>query len=449
MHDCIRREVSERLTALNVPLLYLPSLTTEAPPKSTPHLAIHCTPLSLLPTKKSIIVIMNKTFEDLGIWAYRVLSKHGGIDAGSSVSFFKDVRRRAEIRARKKAVASGRNVKEQPVTPDEIEAEAPGLLILNPGQLLYSYKEGQSMTPMSWDARPRKSAVHPAPKIHSVHNFVPDNRTAMEHTEFVFKHIIGKPEIVSPDAELYLIGVAGDGSEDVIKFLADRVDPSLSDVSFNAVAINAREKVQNDSQTQHRRSADKKAIRDRVAAIALTAPLPINHVIGAPVPLDKANSGILELLAARARAWSPSEFKIDTALENPTSDLMEKLDNAAAQDSEDARQAVFDELDQVAVDEAGLFLCPRVSAGPEKHDECVVPAAYESILDWFEEVKEKGGAGLGSVTGGKNYKNEMLEVSEEVVQAKKDRRVLPDMVKWGPEEDGGSSSLGAGLSNLD
>ena len=371
---------------------------------------------------------MNKPFEDLAIWAYRTLSKQGGINAGSAVSLVQEIRRRASIRARKLAVTAGRNIKDSPPTPDEIEAQTPGIIILNPGQLLYSYAQGRAMTPMSWDARPRKSAVHPAPRIHAVHNFVPGNRSADEHTDFVFRHIIGDPAIVSPSAELYMISIA-DGADGLLEYLADHVEPSLSEPS------------KPDKGQQAARASEKSALRDRIAAIALTAPRPINHVIGSPVPLSSSNRGILQLLGSRARAWCTSDFPVDTPLENATPDLLAKLEAAAAQEDERARDAIMGELDETAVAEAGLFLCPWVSGGRQKYDECVLPAVYERVLDWFEVVEEKGGAG--------KYENGILDISEEVVRAKRERRVLPEVGGWGAEEDEVGSSPSSGLVDVD
>lgn len=190
------------MTTLGVPTLHVPTLSPLRPSAQIPTLQILATPPELLPAKKRVIVVVNRSFEDLALWSYRVVNRAGGINAGSAVSFVKDIQ--------------ARFVKQK---EHNEKTEEPGLIILNPGQLLYSYKHARAMTPISWDALPRKSAVHPAPIVHPQYNHIESNATASEHVRFIFEKLLDNPALVAPDAELYLIGLC-DGGDLLLKYLS-------------------------------------------------------------------------------------------------------------------------------------------------------------------------------------------------------------------------------------
>ena len=159
---------------------------------------------------------MNRAYEDLGIHSYRILSKSGGIYTGSAVSLVRSLRRRAEERASRSSTS--------------VEEEMPGVIVMNPGQLLYSYRRGCAMTPMSWDAMPRKSCVYPAPRIDDKWNRVDGNEGIKEHVIFVFEKVLGDETFVRKDAALYIIGLC-DGGEEVVKYL----ESNCKSLRFEAV----------------------------------------------------------------------------------------------------------------------------------------------------------------------------------------------------------------------
>ena len=133
--SCLRDEVVKQSISLGLVPLYLPHLSTEKPYAQEQQMKILTTEQSALQKKKRVIVVMNEGKQDLGIWSYRILG-NDNIDAGSCVSLVKELDKRGEA------------------------YEAPGLIVMNPGQLCYSYRLGQSMTNSSWEALPRQSAVH-------------------------------------------------------------------------------------------------------------------------------------------------------------------------------------------------------------------------------------------------------------------------------------------------
>ena len=257
--DCARAEVIKRLTALGIKPLYLPSLTPDPPASFTPTLPIACTPLDLLRRKRRIVVIINRAREDLAVLSYRALSRSGGISGGSAVSIVEELRVRAEKDAQKNRTV--------------VEEEMPGVVILNTGQLLYSHTYRKAVTPVTWDAMPRASATHPPANVHEEWNRIEGNKNFEEHIHFVFKELLSNAQYVDSQAELYIVGLL-EGGDQVVKHISD------SD------------------------------IHDRVAALALTAPVSV-YASTSDVPLN-GNDGFLRFLSQRARAWKLSNHPLNT-----------------------------------------------------------------------------------------------------------------------------------------
>lgn len=170
---------------------------------------IYCTPQSELRTKKSIIIAINNGATDLGVWSYRSLYREGGLEGGSCISLLKALHSGTEFRvpSHSDSDLNGKG-----------EEEEPGLIILNPGQLLYSHRRSAALTHTSWLDQPRPSAVHPAPLIHPVHNLIPGNTSAATHVAYVFDNIVCNPSYVSPTARLYIIALV-DGCRWLLEYL--------------------------------------------------------------------------------------------------------------------------------------------------------------------------------------------------------------------------------------
>ena len=83
--------------------------------------------------------------------------------------------------------------------------DAWGMVVLNPGQLLYSHNLGGAISHASWNSLPRPSAVHPPVRKDYQANFITGNETPEEHIRFVFEKVVGNQSVVAPDAELYVI----------------------------------------------------------------------------------------------------------------------------------------------------------------------------------------------------------------------------------------------------
>lgn len=104
---------------------------------------------------------------------------------------------------------------------EDTEKNTPGLIVMNCGQLLYSYKHEQSMTVRSWSAMPRKSMCHEPIQI-VAENHVEGNRDPKEHIKFVLDNVIHNKDFVAEDAEIYVVAIEN-GAETLLDILgADR-----------------------------------------------------------------------------------------------------------------------------------------------------------------------------------------------------------------------------------
>lgn len=248
IHTCVRKIVLCSLDEMGVKQLYVNGDTFVEGKPEGPHTQILTTELEMLKNKHDVIVVVNEHMQDMGIWAYRLLMKEGGIDSGSAVGLAKKLRAWASSTAVQDSIACVETVEkvieklkldgaEGEATSKRAEDRVTGLIILNPGQLLYSHQLNESMAQPTWMARPKKMALDDHIRIDPVHNRVPGHKTPEAHIASVFDHVIQK--ITRKDVRLYVVGLS-DGGEDMLKyldskFMADAQDP-LGDM-LEAIAL--------------------------------------------------------------------------------------------------------------------------------------------------------------------------------------------------------------------
>ncbi|EOD43975.1 putative ribosomal protein s14 protein [Neofusicoccum parvum UCRNP2] len=429
MHACIKEEVVHRMAALGIPPLYLPHLTLEKP-QNEPSVPILVTSKDELKKKKRIIVVINDDFQDLGLWAYRIASKEHGVEAGSVISLAKAMQTN-QFAAQ--AAVDGTASKPAEDVPFEVPDnwKTPGLVVLNPGQLLYSYRLDKAVTKQSWDSQPLKSGIDPVPKIDPAFNKIKDNRTVDEHVKTSFDKILKNPEWVSPEANIYFVGL-GNGGDALLRVL----------------------------------SKEWPSYKDRVAAIALTDPAPIHELFD--------DHDFVAFLRHRARALvpSPEEFSTPVAVPastdhpeevkqrkdtnefaksqmsttQPASPWLEEMNTTTPNPFSiimaGASDALTSSISQLAIDsivksptepirttpahsdEWGYHYYPILSSGERIFGEVIFPVSQRAILAWFETVANTP-----------NYRNPLFKVPEvkpegledaDIYDATKEQGVLVD-----------------------
>jgi hypothetical protein len=213
---CQRNEVDRRLSALGLEKLYVPQLTT-VKPEGEASTAILSPPPDVLKKKKRVIVLVNDSSQDLGILTYRRLQRDLGVNGGSVVDFAKEIFTRSKADEHE---GTG-NRKHADISKDGAQIsdreDIPALIVMNCGQLLYSYKLGNSLTTRSWMALPRKSIFHEPVQI-TAENHIKGNYDAKEHIQFVIKNVIENDNFVAKQAEVYVIGIEN-GAETLLEIL--------------------------------------------------------------------------------------------------------------------------------------------------------------------------------------------------------------------------------------
>lgn len=211
---CIRKIVLERLAASGLDTVRLPLGTS----KDEPHIPIMVS--SDMSKKQRVIVVFGESVQDLGIWAYRTVGQKS-INEGSAVDFVKNVQKHTTTTSSDSSdVATG---------------EAPGIIIANLGQLVWYRGGRRAMTLRTWQALPRRSAVHMPMRLDMVKNRVPGNEDSERHVEYIFTKVL--PELLRKDAAVDVIGL-GDGATEAVKFLD--ANCTLSRHSFSARANSYR-----------------------------------------------------------------------------------------------------------------------------------------------------------------------------------------------------------------
>ena len=244
MNHHARGVVNKRLLKEGVVKLFLwgdsgVSWSQEAPEQNTPYTKIYATEPQVLKEEKDVIVVIGEHSQDLGIWAYRALMGEGGLNEGSAQGLAKKLRGLSfdGFPDQCDSPAGGRKDLVE-VMADENHA-TPGLILLNPGQLIYSPDFHDCMTQKTWMARPRTSAVEAAVKIDVVscespriilctpllnfsqaYNRIPGHQTPYEHVVTVFDHLI--PQLVNSDVRLWIVGIA-DGAENFIYYMDSKL----------------------------------------------------------------------------------------------------------------------------------------------------------------------------------------------------------------------------------
>lgn len=197
---CTRSILSQRFTSLSLNTTRLPLNT----PPTSPHVPILTS--TNISTARRIILYVGEETQDLGIFAYRTIG-HESLAAGSVQAFVS-------------AVQS---------SPDEL-----GVIIANPGQLLWYRRGCRAVTRSSWLALPRKNGVSDAFRIDPVKNRIPENEDMAAHVRYIFEHVI--TDMTTPDAQIDIIGLS-EGAAETVEFLQANWDVWRNRI--HAVAIGA------------------------------------------------------------------------------------------------------------------------------------------------------------------------------------------------------------------
>ncbi|KAF2146247.1 uncharacterized protein K452DRAFT_355671 [Aplosporella prunicola CBS 121167] len=402
MNECIRKEIVQRMAALGMPPLYLPHFTYTKP-NSQPNVPILLSSKNDLRKKKRVIVVINDDNQDLGVFAYRHIMREEGIEAGSVIALAKAMQIRQldhidkithdtarlqlghkddnaqdavqppQREAEDAVPASTSGASQEPIDTTTVPFkrpetwEVPGLVVLNPGQLLYSHLENKAMTNTSWDAKPRPSSVHQQSPVNPEFNKTKGHESVLEHVKSVFDSILADEDWVASDAELYVIGLRC-GGDAVVQLLSNEWPK----------------------------------YKGRVKAILLADPTPIQD------PID--DQDFVSFLRHRGRALVISPEPLSTPIAVPSiagdhhkankarlrpnihesgmskSPWLEEIARASSVEHNSGDGVVSGATEPAYSNEWGYHYFPMLSSGAPTFGDTILPTTYRQILAWFETV---------------------------------------------------------------
>ena len=223
IHKAVRASVHETLAEVGVKARYLymsdngdeHHLTTTKP--AEPSIKILVSRQISVLERKEIYLVVGDSKQDLAIWSRKAIMTESGITHGSVIRLV------SELRSRKMSTggpgvpdddAAQKVAEKQATRPSEFDL--PGIIILNPGELLYSHKQQDCMSPATWQDQEREHAFSDQYKITEAYNTVKGHKTSGEHIETFLREFIG--DLMGPKTHLNIIAV-GDASEAVLGFL--------------------------------------------------------------------------------------------------------------------------------------------------------------------------------------------------------------------------------------
>lgn len=388
----MRKEIRTRLKIIGVGRLYLPQLVGRKP--VAPHIPIIATPAKALRTRQRVVIVINDEFQDLGILSCQALEDEAGLKGGSVVALVEELlnsARSMSIGAEEAGTASdgvGEN------------SSIPGLIVLNPGQLLYSHSRNEAMSTRAWRARNVASIAHP-PVVMDKTNYVPGNETPEQHVAFVFNEVIANARFVHPDAELYIIGMQARGDL-VLAYLNKNWSKWAQRIK--AIALTEPRHLSSSITS----GAFRTFLRDRGSAW-LRSDAPVGAIIAVPDAVVEGQIVVHDTASESAKVMSsfhPEQLNDDAEHERSQASvhidwcatLQQGTDEAAvdairksfkrqsfgnvANNSDDA-----DATDEsISDDDMAAVTQPTYSAGDLRFGDSVFPALYRTILAWFENV---------------------------------------------------------------
>jgi hypothetical protein len=215
-HECVKQEILKELANLGVGKLFLHGDDFAEMKPEGPHVAILSTKLDALRRQKDVVIVVNEPTQDLGVWAYRSLTREGGLEHGSVVGLVKKLQHKVAPSTQIGSMLERLKLEELGET-----SSCPGIIILNPGELLYSNELHKNMSQKAWLARPKKNALESDIKIDNKHNRVPGHENHDAHIRTVLERVVTK--IVNKDARLFIVGMSN-GAESMMKYYDEKYD---------------------------------------------------------------------------------------------------------------------------------------------------------------------------------------------------------------------------------
>jgi hypothetical protein len=197
VHEAMRKDVCGLLSNMGVKLIHAHdkdvSVTSDIPDEKPKIKMLHG---GFDADSKDVYIFIGDSRRELGIISRVHTDSEGGPREGTVLGVAKALQRHGHRH--------------------EEFSGLPAMLVLNPGELLYSHPTKSCMTQDIWNTRKRPNAFSEQYAVKS-QNKIPGHATSQEHVNTVLEHIL--PQLVAEQHERIHIVAVGDGGESVLKYL--------------------------------------------------------------------------------------------------------------------------------------------------------------------------------------------------------------------------------------
>jgi hypothetical protein len=411
MHAAVRKEVYRGLSAIGVADLYIHLddqtgiQTIEKSKPGSPSIRVLSSPVSEHFKKEDLYLVVGDSKQDLGILSRKAIMTEGGLYNGSVLGLVSSVRGAA--------ITADSDI-EKAVVANVPESDLPGVVILNPGELLWSPQTQECMSAVTWQDRRYPHGFSDQYKITEKHNKILGHESPEAHVRRCLDAFL-KP-LARPTCKVRINVVAvGDASEHVIAYLNsfysdEETKHHLADLQIEIAMIQPTHNA--DIVTtpalkvvlaKHGRSWES---HSKAKGTLLADVVPDLRSLTLPTRKRTKLSGthVLEFTLEEwennhvSPKWDPLIPKrkeeraalsaADEALAADVADVYKRLARSSLNGS--------DEWKTAGVDENHAYkpsTCQRFSAGIEDTTDMILPAVMEDVLAFFETQKEKRAEG--------------------------------------------------------
>jgi hypothetical protein len=209
VQKAVRAEVYKHLATIGLQSWYLTAGNDDeshylVPYKPAgPSLRILSTPRFSRSENKDLYLIVPDSKQELAIWSRQTLLTEGGLIAGSAMGLAH------KLRTPPHQVES----LNRPKTEENKELDLAAVIILNPGEPLFSHQSEDCMSSATWHDRAHEHGFSDQYKVTDEHNRIPGHRDSLEHVMRAFRGCL--QNIVGYDTKMNIITI-GNGSEGIL-----------------------------------------------------------------------------------------------------------------------------------------------------------------------------------------------------------------------------------------
>jgi hypothetical protein len=330
VHKAVRKEVHRILVGYDVNTCYMwkddkHSNINSAKPTS-PSVSILSSPAFSRDKEKELYLVVGDSKQDLGILSRYAVMNEGGLYAGSVLGLIAALRGKAMPDMVKKS--------------DVPESSLPGMVVCNPGELIWSNINQECTSAATWYDQKRETGFSDQYHATDKHNQIPEHEDPERHVASCLRAYL--MYIAGPKTRVNIITI-GDGSANVLDYL-------------NTVYANEKSKAK---------------IANIQINIAMVAPTHNDDVVTDPA--------LKQFLAKHGRIWESHSLPKGTLL----ADVAPEFADNESSDSGGGIDELSAILAQASLGETSI--CQKFSAGVENTSDMIFPKVMGDVLQFFKE----------------------------------------------------------------